>query len=1212
MNLTTLNPAKRCLLVLLGGLLFAAAPVHAEDWPMWRHDAGRSGVTSLKLSDDLSVQWELDLPLPTPAWIEDKRLQFDASYEPVVVGKTMYLPSMQSDSLTAYNTETAAVRWRFHAEGPIRFAPVVRKSKVYFGSDDGYLYCLNAASGKLIWRIAELPSARKVLGNDRLISVWPVRGGPVIKGNQLYFTNGIWPFEGVFLNSIDLDAPSPKLQIKTLENEPAQGYLSFSGNNLVIPCGRKRPLGINPATNKRLRLRAGTKGWDDWHVVSTDRYLFHGTQAQDYTAGRSLGVGLYRPVLGQKVAYGGSPKGDVIRAVSLEPKVREVKSRRGKMVKESYLPKKWDLSRVVLDKALKAKIKGYDAKSVKKPARADLLAADRLYGHLGQNVFALDVSNSAGSPSVVWAQAIKGTPTSMFAADDKLFVVTREGAIYSFAKTSAKAKIIDERKAAPAKAGGKWATVATQMLKQSGDEGYAVVLGVGSGQLIDALIKQSKLRVLVIEPDAAKVASARRQYNGPLYGTRVVVHLGDLQTFSLPPYLANLMTAETAPDFDNRSVQLLFAALRPYGGVASFQLSGAAKTALAKAVTETELSNAKVDTVASLTSLHRVGSLEGSAPWTHEYGDASNTLMSRDKLVRAPLGLLWYGGPSSVRSLYYDRHDWPPSLLVLDGRLMFQGPDTLVAVDVYNGRILWKNKLPKGRSPGRRGNFDHVGYHLIAQHDSLYLTYPDKCLRLDPKTGKILATFTLPNKDEQWGRIKVHKDLLIVPTFKNVKELGSVPSKLTVLDRHTGKVKWTLKAANSFLFVSIGADRLYAFDGHIEKLYNDWKRKGKIPLAKGDKSIVAIDLKTGKQKWAKKTEMTATWLSYSKKHDVVIASNRNGIQAIRGLDGYQMWEKKATGKGFRGHPESLWDKVILWHDRVLDQRGPGLAYDIKTGQNKMDRHPVTGKPIEWQFTKIGHHCNYAIASENLMTFRAASAGFLDLVNGGTSRLEGFRPGCRNSLIPADGVLNAPNFGIGCTCDYSIFTSLALVHVPQAAQWSYTAYKASNDAVDRLGINFGAPGDRRAEGGTVWFDWPARGGPSPTTPIKTTPAKPTRTFAKHASKVSGTNLSWVASSGAEGLESIRLTANKKKGSPKKYTVRFLFVEPEATAKGQRVFDVSVQGKVVFKGLDIFAASGGKMKVITKTLEHVVIDGDLLLEFKASSGKTIISGVEIVAE
>ena len=37
-----------------------------------------------------------------------------------------------------------------------------------------------------------------------------------------------------------------------------------------------------------------------------------------------------------------------------------------------------------------------------------------------------------------------------------------------------------------------------------------------------------------------------------------------------------------------------------------------------------------------------------------------------------------------------------------------------------------------------------------------------------------------------------------------------------------------------------------------------------------------------------------------------------------------------------------------------------------------------------------------------------------------------RSGCSNSLIAADGLLNVPNFAVGCVCNYPLQTSFALV------------------------------------------------------------------------------------------------------------------------------------------------------------------------------------------
>ncbi|MEJ2703895.1 MAG: PQQ-binding-like beta-propeller repeat protein [Sedimentisphaerales bacterium] len=135
--------SRYCLLVLVCcGLGVAVAGAH--DWPTWRYDAGRSAATPEELPAQLHLQWTRKLARPTPAWPESQdRLQFDASYEPVVAGKTLFIGSMVADRVTAYDTQTGVEKWRFYTDGPVRFAPVVYKNKLYVASDDGYLYCLD-------------------------------------------------------------------------------------------------------------------------------------------------------------------------------------------------------------------------------------------------------------------------------------------------------------------------------------------------------------------------------------------------------------------------------------------------------------------------------------------------------------------------------------------------------------------------------------------------------------------------------------------------------------------------------------------------------------------------------------------------------------------------------------------------------------------------------------------------------------------------------------------------------------------------------------------------------------------------------------------------------------------------------------------------------------------------------------------------------------
>jgi len=127
-----------------------------------------------------------------------------------------------------------------------------------------------------------------------------------------------------------------------------------------------------------------------------------------------------------------------------------------------------------------------------------------------------------------------------------------------------------------------------------------------------------------------------------------------------------------------------------------------------------------------------------------------------------------------------------------------------------------------------------------------------------------------------------------------------------------------------------------------------------------------------------------------------------------------------------------------------------------------------------------------VACENLLTFRSGAAGYYDLAgHSGTGNFGGFKSGCTSNLIAADGVLNAPDYTRTCTCPYQNQTSLALVHMPEAEMWTHGLAGSEEKVppeIQRVGINFGAPGDRRADDGTLWLAFPTTGGGTPKAPI----------------------------------------------------------------------------------------------------------------------------------
>ena len=185
--------------VALAGMALAA-----QDWPAYRADAARSAYTRQKLAKKLYLQWHYQATQPpSPAWPRRVRLGYDRAFQPVVVGSRLFFGSSTDGFVRALDTRRGQPLWSFPTDAPVRFAPVVFDDRVFVTSDDGWLYCLSAAEGELLWKKRGGPDDRQLLGNGYMISRWPARGGPVVKDGVVYFAAGIWQSEGIFIYALD-------------------------------------------------------------------------------------------------------------------------------------------------------------------------------------------------------------------------------------------------------------------------------------------------------------------------------------------------------------------------------------------------------------------------------------------------------------------------------------------------------------------------------------------------------------------------------------------------------------------------------------------------------------------------------------------------------------------------------------------------------------------------------------------------------------------------------------------------------------------------------------------------------------------------------------------------------------------------------------------------------------------------------------------------
>lgn len=1154
-------------LLLLLAISLTVARVNADDWPMWRYDAARSAASREVLPQHLTVLWKREFSSRQQAWDDPLNLDlmtYDRVFEPIVLDGRLIIPFNDSDKVMALDADDGATLWTAYAEAPVRLPPVGHQGRVYYCSDDGFLYCVDASNGKRLWKFDAAPNSQHAIGNRRLTSAWPARGGPVLRDGTIYFAGSIWPFMGTFIYA--LDAESGAVQwindstgaqyIKQPHSAPSfagvapQGPLVATEELLLVPGGRSVPAAFERRTGKLryFELNAGGKGTGGSFVTADAKHFYvhtreKGTRAFNIESGVKTAFQPNEPVLAAGLTYSAESDGDKQQICAYDSKQEEL----------------WKI----------------DA-----DGRGDLiLAGDKLYAAGDTEISVIRLPSGKRPPRVLQTIAIGAKAERLLAADGKLFAVTMQGTIIALGHTSTEvaAQVQPDRAAVDLEVSGPARTAASQLLASADAQGYAFWFGASDDARLAALIADSPFaQFAVVDDDANRVSRLQGELDAAKLLGRVTAHHSEAASFRPPQYVANVVFVgeDLAGTAAPQSIKKIYDSVRPYGGVMYLLADEKDRQRIASAIEACSLEQATVEITSQGVIVRRVGALPGAADWTHQYGDVANTLKSNDARVKLPLGILWFGGSSHMDVL--PRHGHGPPEQVIGGRLFIQGLDCLSARDVYTGRVLWKRdfdnlgthdvyyddtfddvpldpKYNQVHIPGANGR----GTNFVVTEDLLYILEGSVCHVIDPATGLTRHDIRIPDDETgpvNWGYIGVYKDVLIggvgfakyrgrlgLAFDESDKDLSSsrkgFGSKsldragsraLIGFDRHTGEQRWRIDANHSFWHNGIvaGGEQIYCLDKNPSQIEQAMIRRGKtLPSSY---RIVAIDHQTGNVNWEVKEGIFGTWLGYSERHDMLLqagakASDRLYAEVAEGMtvynagDGSVKW--KNDSRKYAG-PCILHNDLIITNANSYSESAG--AFYLRDGKPKLVKNPLTGEMQPWKLTRA-YGCNNIIASENMLTFRSGAAGFYDLLSeGGTGNLGGFKSGCTSNLVVAGGVLNAPDYTRTCSCAYQNQTSLALVHMPEIDVWSVNGAvtkSASGQSIKRLGINFGAPGDRRDDRGLLWLEHPVIAGDS--APLAIVTNSEATYFQNHSASVTASDLPWVLASGIEGVTDIHI-------------------------------------------------------------------------------------------
>ncbi|MHC4463929.1 MAG: outer membrane protein assembly factor BamB family protein, partial [Planctomycetota bacterium] len=162
-----------------------------EDWPTYRCDPIRSGHTQSVVPADLNPSWQTQL--------EGKLTS------PVIANGRVYVASVDLHTVHALSEDDGQVLWNYMASGRVDSPPSIYRGRVIFGCADGYVYCLRALDGSLIWRFQAAPENLRMTSFEQLESVWPVSGSVLVLNDTVYCIAGRSMFLDGGLRFLQLD-----------------------------------------------------------------------------------------------------------------------------------------------------------------------------------------------------------------------------------------------------------------------------------------------------------------------------------------------------------------------------------------------------------------------------------------------------------------------------------------------------------------------------------------------------------------------------------------------------------------------------------------------------------------------------------------------------------------------------------------------------------------------------------------------------------------------------------------------------------------------------------------------------------------------------------------------------------------------------------------------------------------------------------------------
>lgn len=463
----------------------------------------------------------------------------------------------------------------------------------------------------------------------------------------------------------------------------------------------------------------------------------------------------------------------------------------------------------------------------------------------------------------------------------------------------------------------------------------------------------------------------------------------------------------------------------------------------------------------------------GMDDWSHPYHGPDNNPQSKDQLAKGDLRTQFLGFPLFS--------PMPQQSVVAGGRVFKafghiahkanqnEVLNTLMAINAYNGTILWKRPLPEGFMIHRNT--------MVATDDALYLGDHESCKVFDAATGAVREQITIPSEltdGPVWKWMAIRDGVLYALVGNPEMQVDTQPSDRGGL----GHWPWGMWKGHDYKDprTAFGFGRtVVAMDLKTRKLL--WHHRDaefldargvcmnrtRMFLHSPERFLLCLDLQTGKPAWRETGKetlaaidaneraqhyitgySTSCYIKCNETHVLFAGPQRKRLVALAAENGRLAWTHT---------PGNL---QLVLRDDALYAAGPqgtvGYKLDYRTGSVLAE---LPGRRA----------CTRATGGVDSIFFRAS---------GGTVRLRTdtdtaqhiapMRPSCQDGVIISNGHLYWSPWM--CGCQLSLYGHIALG--PDDNRLRHA--KAANVYADALATHSDAATVRPLPGRTA--DWPA--------------------------------------------------------------------------------------------------------------------------------------------